>query len=418
MESDQGKSSRNCPTCREPFGQTPIRNLFAETFIGDLTGQCEGCSVSMLRKELVAHRQRCDEVRVECPFRFAGCAIRPRQTDLGAHMCTNGSEHLALLAIAPAAALASAAAPLVALLRGAAIEPVQVAAANTLRDLADDEDTMHAIVRAGAIPLLVSLLGEDGTAPCATQRVTERLKEAVLGTLLKLAQYDMNRSRIVHDGFLVKHAIALLSGHSDGVNKAALDVLLFLGVGYVAWEMESAITPLVALLHDGTDCTKEAAMKLLNNLCFENPFIQVASKVAIAPLVAILNGSAAYPLKGLAACALRNIATQSKNSVIIEREGGIAPLVALLDVGATGGCNVAAAGALFNLAINTDLRVVIARAGAIPLLVTLRSEGGTNAVKEMATNALTRLGINCKKRGIAQAGGCVTRARSVRQQRT
>ena len=59
--SGRGAASCMCPTCRVEFGKQPIRNLLAEAIIviGYRHGNCEGCGISMLRKDLVAHRQDC-----------------------------------------------------------------------------------------------------------------------------------------------------------------------------------------------------------------------------------------------------------------------------------------------------------------------------------------------------------------------
>ena len=411
-QSDRGDASHICPTCRNALGETPIRNLFAETFIGDHPGQCDGCGASMLRKELVAHRQRCDEVTVECPFEFAGCAARPRRNDLHVHIQTEEAEHLALLAIAPIGSL-------VMLLRSAtAAEPIKVAAAYVLRDLADDTDSMFTIVRVGTIPALVALLSGNGTGPLVelpSGSGTDRLKQAALGALRKLAFYEINRSLIVNQPSAMKILIALLSGECDGVKEVAVDLLFILSIGCFRCRMEGAINPLVALLQVGTDRAKEAAVKLLNNLCFDNPGIRVVSARAgaIAPLISMLSGDETDMCKELAACALRNLAMNAKYTMIIARAGAIAPLVALLSGSATDGCNEAAAGALGNLAKNTDIHVAIARAGAIPLLVALRSGGGTDRVIEMSEFALWRLGVNADNEvAIAQAGGRLTRCRS------
>ena len=64
--------------------------------IGNCPGPCEGCGISMLRKELGAHSQHCEEVTTECPFHFARCTVRLRRKDLAAHMQAAQAEHLAL----------------------------------------------------------------------------------------------------------------------------------------------------------------------------------------------------------------------------------------------------------------------------------------------------------------------------------
>ena len=161
---------------------------------------------------------------MECPFSFAQCTVRSRRNDLDVHMHANAAEHLALLTTAPAALL-------VALLGRAATEPVKVAAANALRDLASDIDTMRTVMHEGAIPPLVALTTGSGT---------DTLKEAALGALRSLALFDINRSRIMNEPRVIENLIALLSWGSDGVEEAAVDVLLILGVGLFRWRMDGA----------------------------------------------------------------------------------------------------------------------------------------------------------------------------------
>ena len=358
----------------------------------------------MTRKALFAHRQVCDEVTFECPFGFARCTARPRRNELDVHMHANAAQHLALLINAPAAML-------VALLHRATAEPVKVAAANALRDLASDIDTMFDVMHEGAVTPLVAL-----TTGCGT----DTLKEAALGALRTLAMFDINQSRIMHEPHVIENLIALLSWGSDGVKEAAVDVLFNLGVGLFKRRIDGAATPLVALIHEGTGRTRDKAMKLLNNLCFDNHGMRAATMQAGAayPLIDMLSGDETYACKELAACVLRNLAIEDDNTVISTLAGAVAPLVALLNRCTTDGCNEAAAGALANLAKNTDHHVTITRAGAIPLLVALRSGGGTEGVRETAEFTLWRLGVNAdNEAAIAKAGGRVTRYRSMKRNR-
>lgn len=318
-------------------------------------------------------------------------------------MHTNQAEHVALLAIAPVSAAAMP--QLVALLNeAAATEPVIVAAANAMRDIADDRIHMFglAITRAGAIPLLADLLVPQPEQPNGGRADTRIL--AALEALRSLALYNSN-----FPDTAISNIINLLTEGADGAKEAALMLLCTLStVGFSTQRMHDAINPVVALLNKGTYRATEAATILLNNLSFGNNGFQVAiaRAGAIAPLVDMVSGGGSDQLKEEAVCALRNLAGNAQNRVIIARAGAIAPLVALLNGGATDACNEAAAGVLGELAKNADIQLDIIRAGAIPLLIALWRDGGT----DVASDALKRLGVNTDNAvAIAQAPGRLTR---------
>jgi hypothetical protein len=68
--------------------------------------------------------------------------------------------------------------------------------------------------------------------------------------------------------------------------------------------------------------------------------------------------------KEYAAGALRNLANNAENKVVIAQAGAIAPLVTLVQSG-TDGQKEYAAGALFSLAATAKNQVLIAQAGAV-----------------------------------------------------
>ena len=252
-----GEASHICPKCRAYLGQKPIRNLFAETVIGDFPGQCEGCNMSMLRKELVSHRQQCDKITVECPYSFAMCAARPRRTELDAHMHTNHADHIELLAIAPM----SATNRIVALLSGVDADDVKMAAAEALWNLSFNDDNAVAIGRAGAIAPLVALLSAGGS---------DKVKELAAGALGNLAINPDNEVAIAQAGAIAPLVALLSRGGTDEVKEAAARALGNLACNAdtkVTIAQAGAIVPLLGLWSKGgTDEVKEQATRALWNL--------------------------------------------------------------------------------------------------------------------------------------------------------
>lgn len=307
LREHRGEASHICPTCRANLGPIPIRNLWAETFIGDYhTSQCDGCSAFMVHKDLVAHHQRCERVTVECPFHFAMCTARPRRAELDAHMDTSQADHLELLAVAPV----SAANRIVALLSGGGTDTVKEAAAGALLHLSCNDSTKVAITQAGAIPPLA----------------------------------------------------AMLRGGTDDVKQVAAQVLRNLSFNndnqvVIAWW--GAIPSLVVMLNwSGADRLKQAATEALRNLSFDNTDNQaeIARWGAIPSLVAMLSGDGTDRFKEAAAEALANLAcNNADNKATITRAGAIDPLRALMSVGGTDEVKDAASGALRNLGVGRRL---------------------------------------------------------------
>ena len=115
---------------------------------------------------------------------------------------------------------------------------------------------------------------------------------------------------------------------------------------------------------------------------------KIAETGAIQPLVALLrNGT--DESKEMAAGALYSLACTDDNEVLIARAGAIPPLVALLRNG-TDESKATAAGVLEKLAYDNDKKVSIARAGAISPLVFL-VQNGSEKSKEKAAGALAAL---------------------------
>ena len=131
---------------------------------------------------------------------------------------------------------------------------------------------------------------------------------------------------------------------------------------------------------------------------------------AIGPLVTLLSKGGTIGAKEAAAGALRNLAVNVDNQVLIVEAGAVRPLVELCKEGdneATAAAAEAAARALWNLAFNNEAnQVAIACAGAVQPLVGLCKNGHSVVCKEAAAGALRNLTYNnnVNRNAMAAAG--------------
>ena len=166
-----------------------------------------------------------------------------------------------------------------------------------------------------------------------------------------------------------------------------------------------AVRLLAAMLRASHGEAEAGALALYRLAINTKNLLLIVKEGAIPPLVALLeNGT--DEAKEIAAAALGNLATIHSNAVSIVSAGAIPPLVGLLENGADYVKEMAAT-AISCLAFYKDTDVPITRAGAIPSLVALlRDEYGTARAKEMAATALGSLALKNEnnKVSIAAAG--------------
>lgn len=231
-------------------------------------------------------------------------------------------------------------------------------AARRLRELAaDSAEHQGAIVRAGALSPLVSLL-QDPSAD---------LREEAARALWNLARTESDING--------RHQLAIAQA-------GAIDVL-------------------VHLLEDVVPRVRVVAAAVLNDLAIDNPANQVAiaRAGAIIPLIELFkNDDAASSV--MASGLLQNLATQSADpQVAAALVGAVAPLVELLSSGSVLAQEEAALTLGMLAASGVELQAAIARAGAVePLLG--RLQGGM--LEGTAAMVLRNLAAG---QGSAEAGG-------------
>jgi len=195
---------------------------------------------------------------------------------------------------------AGAVAPLVSLLRCDKSE-ARGQAAVALRALASNNTyNKVAIVRAGAIPALIRLLQQDAA----------EVQEVAEGALQTLAETN-NQVEIAQAGAVVP-LVALLKDVRPGVREEAAGALVILALNadnQAAIAQVGAIPVLVELLQDNVAAVREQAAAALRNLAAENADNQaaIARAGAFAPLVELLKDEIPG-VREEALAALRNLA--------------------------------------------------------------------------------------------------------------
>lgn len=345
------KGANKCPVCCDVYPRLAIRNLYAQTVIGDLPGSCADCCTSMTRKELAAHHQSCEQGIVKCPFHFGNvqCNTEWKRKDIEGHMTLDNAAHLALLNFLTADSIS----PALSLLCEGSTNHAKFAAAVALEHLAQDTDYKVAMIDAGAITALVATM--KGTA-------TDRTKMAVADALCTIAgnnlEYnDTNRLAIAQAGGIVPIVRLLYEGETILSKNAASRALRALSICNdnvlpitTAAAGTGVIESLVALLSvPGADIRNIAATleNLANHQC--NLLRRNKFKCRIPPLVALLRGLDSTA-KDHAANALRNLCYRKANCTAVVDAGAIDALVAMLHAEGGESINQSAAGALRNIA--------------------------------------------------------------------
>ncbi|RLN90695.1 hypothetical protein BBJ28_00023488, partial [Nothophytophthora sp. Chile5] len=212
---------------------------------------------------------------------------------------------------------------------------------------------------------------------------------------------DANRIAIAQEGG-ISPLVALVRNGTDSQKANAAEALGRLADGNDANRI-AICAPLVALVRNGTGRQKENAAEVLSRLADGND----ANRIAIcAQLVALVRGGTDSQKEKAAEVLSRLADGNNMNRIAIAQEGGIAPLVALVRDG-TDSQKENAAEALGRLADGNNMnRIAIAQEGGIAPLVALVRDG-TDWQKENAAEALGRLadGNNMNRIAIVQEGG-------------
>jgi len=251
---------------------------------------------------------------------------------------------------------------------------VQEEAAIALSNLARDATARDMIASAGAIPMLVSLLGEtssgsDGQAAGGASGGIDRAAKAA-AAISNLAECNASNKRLVLETGAHVRLIELLGSDSPLAQEQVALALTNLAVDPNARQQiagAGACGPLVAMLcGGGDDSVLWQAAAALTNLACENEGNErrIVAAGAARPLVALLGRTAAR-LQKQAAAALWNVAGHAEAEAAIGEAGAIAPLVALERTSSDEGVRTEAAGALESLAAADENAKAIAAMRAL-----------------------------------------------------
>ncbi|KAG1676156.1 hypothetical protein FOA52_004997 [Chlamydomonas sp. UWO 241] len=267
---------------------------------------------------------------------------------------------------------------------------VQQAAAIALKKLAHIStlrcaENRTAIAAAGAIPLLVLLLG---------QQSSEGAQGAAAEALTNLACDAANKVAIVAAGAIPPLILMLGLNSSEVAQVAALGALSRLAAGDAENlpTTASAAVEILKLLRDSSDPVQVAAAKATlkgrNSSHPENQAIIVAAG-AIPPLVQLLGQHNSERMHIAAMGVLRKLGSHdAKNQAIIVAAGAIPPLVQLLGQQSSEHVHMATMGTLNCLGM---VMADISSAGAIPHLVRLQGLQSSAGVRATAGRVLRRL---------------------------
>jgi len=342
------KGTNKCPICSIMYPALPIRNLYAQTVIGDLPGTCADCFTPMARKELPVHRQTCSAGIVKCPFHFGHvqCNTEWNRMDLERHLTLDHTAHLALIDFLTADAIA----PAIAWLRCAgSTDHAKFASTVTLEHMAHNKEYKVVMVDAGAIPALVAMV--TGITTCRVKISATEALRTIAGD--RTVFTDGDRLAIAQAGGIAPIVRLLCEGETILAKNAAacalgalahcfdlVEVIIMAGAG--------VIEPLVALLsvHAADIHNIAATLETLanNSMKHRNKF-----KCRIPPLVALLS-ALDMATKEPAADALRNLCYNKANCSAVVQAGAVDDLVAMLRVGGGDHVNKSAADALRTIA--------------------------------------------------------------------
>mmetsp|Transcript_23822 Transcript_23822/g.51815 ORF Transcript_23822/g.51815 Transcript_23822/m.51815 type:complete len:632 (+) Transcript_23822:80-1975(+) len=224
-----------------------------------------------------------------------------------------------------------------------------------------------AIGQAGAIHPLIRLLEDN----------EQRIRVVAAAVLNDLASDNPDNQVAITQGGAIDPLVRILKRDEAPALVMAASLLKSLAAGAAA-EQDSApsallgaVPPLVALLRGKTLLAQEQAASTLGALAAHSPPIQAAivRAGAVSPLVERLHGDM---MKGTAIVALRNLATShAENQQAIAEAGAILPLVKLLE-DAMPMVREEAAEALWTLAQdNLENQLAIIRAGGSASMVAL-----------------------------------------------
>lgn len=279
--------------------------------------------------------------------------------------------------------------PLVTLLKGGSVA-AQSFASQALANAAtyDAEEGQNAIVRAGAVPLLLILLSVG------------KAQTPAAFALAQLASFNRAVQGAIADAGGIAPLLALLNGRNlEAQIQAAVALAEMARDNH---DTQDAIAnaggtgPILALLSSRSSVAQSKGMVALAHLARQNKENQdlIATDMGgIKPLIHVLESSGNEPgVQADAAFALMEISSGNRtNQQIVVDSGGIPQLAALMRTSQHANVKAEVAGTLWALSEAADIKVEIAEANTVQPLVNLLGLGDNERGRQHAAHALSSL---------------------------
>eukprot|EP00873_Tetraselmis_striata_P008985 jgi/Tetstr1/429249/TSEL_001911.t2 len=304
-------------------------------------------------------------------------------------------EHAGGVALRAAAGQHAAGAPamLVGLLHGAAA----AWAARAMAVLLGQPGQWAEAARAGAVPLLGSMLS-GGAPEGAGGAGVDAGRQAASACLAAMGWLE-GGGRELHSAGVLGHALALLDGAwPPPVVAGALHVIAAAAGAPEAQDLLHQGGPLpriVAMLGSDAEEVAAAAAGALEALSQRDAgaAAAVSAAGAVPPLVALLGAGLGRGAQAAAAGALESLALDGGAQRAAAAAGAVPALLRLLAPGHDG-CRVRAGKVLTNLALEAGLRAEMLAGGAVPALVRMLSRGEAAPVRDAAASAVENLALH------------------------
>ena len=276
------------------------------------------------------------------------------------------------------------------MLKGSSVA-AQASASKALANAAawDMEEGQNAIVRAGAIPVLLILLSVGKAQTPAAY------------ALAQLARFNQKTQMAIAEAGGIAPLLALLGGRNLDANIESAGALAEIArdneYTQDAIALAGGIGPLLALLAARNSVAQSRGMAALAQLARKNQANQdaIATMGGIKPLVQLLDQVVNDPdVQAHAAFALMEISQSNlANQQMVVNSNGILQLSVLMKNSKHAEVKVEVAGALWALSEAPEIKVTIAEAEAILPLVDLLGVGGPRA-RQHAAAALSSLALD------------------------
>ena len=291
----------------------------------------------------------------------------------------------------------------------AASDPVKEAAAYTLSVITQNKAQIDAVVSAQILPVIVTMLVRWIIASRSHVYSADRKDELVTNALGNIARSGAHTAAVVEAG-AVPVLVSMLQGGEGGLQKAAADTLSIISQSHRHTSVvvaAGAVPVLVSILQAGNEDLRQIATDAISNIVQNQEHIGAVVAAGVLPVLVSHLQSCHDGLKELATIATKSIARNHTYSSAVVDAGAVPVLVSLLK-GPNEELSEVAADALKEIAHNELHTDAVVSAGAVPALLTILQAGNTE-LRLVATESLRSIANNSACLGaVCQAGAFET----------